>query len=73
MNRKKFNIKNFQINNIRKREDNTLLSLSLLIGIILLSNYITHQINRLRSPTVAPNETGMSITQLYITEPNTQN
>lgn len=68
-----YNRKSARLNIRPKLHNNNLVSLTLLIGRMSLCNYITNQVVRWQSPTVEPNETGMSITQIYSTEPNTQN
>lgn len=57
---------------IRFSKDNLRNSI-ILIGVISLLASIKNQTNRWRLPSVEPNETGMSITQIYSKEPNTQN
>lgn len=51
---------------------NTFSRLILFISLISLGNYIISKTNKLKSPIVEANQTGMNINQLYITAPNTQ-
>ncbi len=67
-----YNRKPARINLKPKLHDN-FVSLTLLIGLMLMCNYIINQIARWQSPIINLNEAGMSISQIYSLEPNTQN
>lgn len=71
--RKRFNLKDFQINQVSyksKSNNNPWLSLSALILIIYLGNYLNYKLSGWQLPTVEANET--DTIQLYSKEPSIQ-